>query len=61
MKCNEGAHNIAKPRPKFERKSAERFMVSYALYSPATQEYEVSKNYGPDISTLARMIEAGEL
>ncbi|VVC84936.1 transposase [Sideroxydans sp. CL21] len=57
----EGAHQIVKPRPKFERKSAERFLASYALYSPSTQEYEVSKNFGSDISTLARLIEAGEL
>ena len=58
---SEGSHKIVKPRPKFERKSNECEFIGYALYSPSTEEYEVSKNYGSEISTLARLIEAEEL
>jgi transposase len=60
---SEGAHSIVKPRPKFERRPSEQVVAERAYFSLATltQHYEVSKNYGSDISTLARMIEAGEL
>lgn len=60
---SEGAHKIVKPKPKFERRAPDndRFLASYSLYTPSTQKEEPGKNYGADISTLARMIEAGEL
>lgn len=46
-----------------ERRAAgdDRFLASYSLCTPSTQKEEPGKNYGADISTLARMIEAGEL
>ena len=58
---SEGAHQIIKPRPKFERRANEREMMGYALCSPATQEYDASRNFGADISTLTQLIESGEL
>ena len=53
--------DITNLMPKDEWRSMERVTAGYALFSPSTQDYEVSKNYGSDISTLARLIEAGEL
>ncbi|OIQ77101.1 transposase [mine drainage metagenome] len=61
---SEGAHKIVKPKPKFERRAPDndRHLASYSLCSfPSTQKEEPEKNYGADISTLVRMIEAGEL
>ncbi|MHB1606682.1 MAG: ISL3 family transposase [Leptospirales bacterium] len=58
---SEGAQKIVEPRPKFERRAIEREAIGYALYSPSTHVEEAGKNYGTDISTLTRMIEAGEL
>lgn len=60
---SEGAHKVVKPRPKFERRTTDQVMAERACFSLATptQHYEVAKNYGSDISTLARLIEAGEL
>lgn len=61
----EGAHKIV--RPKFERRAAPREVEfamarSFSLMSNH-QPDEVGRvrNYGPDISTLVKMIEAGEL
>jgi transposase len=62
---SEGAHKVIQPRPKFERR--EEFMsMSYAMFSlgdslPSTRTVEKAKNYGADLSTLARMIERGEI
>lgn len=60
---SEGAHKIISKKPKFERRSNEREMIGYALYSPSMdrEELESEKNYGADISTLIRLIEAGEI
>lgn len=59
---SEGAHKIVKPRQKFERRAAnERDFIGYALFTPSTQKEAPGKNYGADISILARMIEAGDL
>lgn len=64
----EGAFKKEKRRPKFERRQAGKEMMDQtATLSLArcmtfsTQAEEVEKNYGVDISTLARMIENGEL
>lgn len=59
----EGAHKITHKKPKFERRSNERAMAGYAMYSPSMfrEEYEPEKNYGVDISTLIRLIESGEI
>jgi transposase len=58
---SEGAHNIVQNRPKFERKSNDQELIGYALYSPSTQDEEKTKNYGADISTLAKLIETDKL
>lgn len=60
---SESAHKVVKPRPKFERRSGAVMeeSIGYAMFSPSTAYYDASKNYGADISTLAHMIEAGEL
>ena len=70
----EGAFKRAIKKPKFERKDwMEDFdrmpadAVGYACMSrmfsarPSTQPAAKERNYGPDISTLARMIEAGQV
>lgn len=62
---NEGAHKFIQPRPKFERRE-ESMSMSYAMFSlgdslPSTRTVEKAKNYGADLSTLARMIERGEI
>jgi len=70
----EGAFKRAIEKPKFERKDwMEDFdrmpadAVGYACMSrmfsarPSTQPAAKERNYGPDISTLARMIEAGQV
>lgn len=60
----EGAQKVKKP--KFERRAesdlAEGFVgFALALTMPSTRTEERAINYGADISTLARLIEAGEL
>lgn len=61
----EGAHKVIQPRPKFERRE-ESASMNYAMFSlgdslPSTRTVEMAKNYGADLSTLARMIEHGEI
>lgn len=62
----EGTHKVIQPRPKFERREAQydTAFIGYAMYSgtpQSTQTDEKPKNYGADLSTLARMIERGEI
>ncbi|MDP3330614.1 MAG: ISL3 family transposase [Methylococcaceae bacterium] len=62
---SEGAHKVIQPRPKFERRE-ESMSMNYAMFSlgdslPSTRTVEKAKNYGADLSTLARMIEYGEI
>ena len=72
----EGAHKHKNSRPKFERKEKERIERmpdEFALFSagvpfetepkqaPSIKSYKPKKNYGVDISTLAALIESGEL
>jgi transposase len=62
---SEGAHKVIQPRPKFERRE-ESMSMNYAMFSlgdslPSTRTVEKAKNYGADLSTLARMIERGEI
>ncbi len=63
---SEGAHKIIQPRPKFEQREAQHdtAFIGYAMYMgtpQSTQSDEKPKNYGADLSTLARMIERGEI
>lgn len=51
---------------RFERREAQydTAFIGYAMYSgtpQSTQADEKPKNYGADLSTLARMIERGEI
>lgn len=62
----EGTHKVIQPRPKFERREAQydAAFTGFALYTgtpQSTRNDEKPKNYGADLSTLARMIERGEI
>lgn len=62
----EGAHKVIQPRPKFERRDSQydTLNLSYAMYTgmpQSTRSNEDPKNYGADLSTLALMIERGEI
>jgi len=65
MLFSEGVHKVIQPRPKFQR-GDESMSMNYAMFSfedslPSTRTVKRAKNYGADISTLARMIEHGEI
>jgi len=62
----EGSHKVIQPRPKFERRDAQYDtpFIGYAMFTGApisTRSDKKEKNYGAHLSTLARMIERGEI